>query len=153
MKRSASLCGLLALLLVFAPLASAQETRGTIEGVIKDASGAVLPGVAVEARHKSGATATAVTNAEGHYQFPALTPGSYAIVAMLSGFSPGQRDNIMLTIGQQLRVENHFLGLGVEVEQVGQRLPRGDDRRQLTARPRVVEVGEVTAQRLVVEEH
>ena len=85
--------------------ALAQETRGTIEGVIKDASGAVLPGVSVEARHKSGATATAVTNAEGHYQFPALTPGSYVIVALLSGFSPGQRDDVMLTIGQQLRVD------------------------------------------------
>ena len=55
------------------------------------------------------------------------------------------------TDGQQLRVEDHFLGLGVEVEQIGQRLPRRDDRRQLTARPSVVEVGEVAAQRLVVE--
>ncbi len=38
--------------LLLTPLASAQETRGSIEGVVKDASGAVLPGVTVEARSR-----------------------------------------------------------------------------------------------------
>ncbi len=52
MKRSACLFGMLALLLVVtvATVASAQETRGSIEGVVKDNSGAVLPGVTIEAR-------------------------------------------------------------------------------------------------------
>ena len=56
MKRSASLCGMLAvLLMLFAVPATAQETAGSIEGVVKDTSGAVLPGVAVEARNPQGA--------------------------------------------------------------------------------------------------
>ena len=66
MKRS-SLCGLLAVLLLFAPVASAQETRGSIEGVVKDSSGAVLPGVTVEARTAQGAVNSAVTDGSGKY--------------------------------------------------------------------------------------
>ena len=41
-------------LLLASPLA-AQELRGSIEGVVKDASGAVLPGVTVEAKAENGA--------------------------------------------------------------------------------------------------
>ena len=60
MRRSAS--ALLALLLLLAPaMASAQETRGSIEGVVKDNTGAVLPGVTVEARNAQGGVATAVS--------------------------------------------------------------------------------------------
>ena len=85
MKRSASLCGMLAIILMlFAVRATAQETRGAIEGVVKDASGAVLPGVTVEAKHKSGSTATTVTNAQGQYHFPALIPGPYVVIATLT---------------------------------------------------------------------
>ena len=52
MKQRASLPGILAVVLcLFAGSAAfAQETRGSIEGVVKDSSGAVLPGATVEAR-------------------------------------------------------------------------------------------------------
>ena len=61
MTRSASLCALLAVFLCLPPAAWAQETRGSIEGVVKDSSGAVLPGVTLEARTARGGTATAVS--------------------------------------------------------------------------------------------
>ncbi len=54
MKRSASLCLFLVMLLSLTSMASAQETRGSIEGVVKDSSGAVLPGVTLEARTAPG---------------------------------------------------------------------------------------------------
>ena len=63
--------------------AVAQETRGSIEGVVKDASGAVLPGVTVEARSAAGATAVATTNERGMYRFPALPVGTYTVTASL----------------------------------------------------------------------
>ena len=85
--------------------ALAQETRGAIEGVVRDPTGAVLPGVAVEARNRSGATATAVTDAQGAYRFPALPVGTYTIVATLAGFNTAERADILLTIGQQLRAD------------------------------------------------
>ena len=66
MKRTASLFGVLALVLLLAPVASAQETRGSIQGAVKDTSGAVLPGVTVEARTANGSgTLTTVTDAGG----------------------------------------------------------------------------------------
>ena len=52
------------LMLALALPAFAQEQRGSIEGVVKDASGAVLPGVTVEAKNvASGIVVTAVTDA------------------------------------------------------------------------------------------
>ena len=85
--------------------AFAQETRGTIEGVVKDASGGVLPGVTVEAKAASGATISATTDAEGRYRFPALPVGTYTVVAALQGFNSAQRADVLLTIGQQLKID------------------------------------------------
>ena len=82
---------LVAVLLLALP-AAAQEQRGSILGVVKDASGAVLPGVTVEARSPSvvGVRST-VTDDQGIYRFPALPPGTYQVTANLQGFVAAQR--------------------------------------------------------------
>ena len=69
MKKYAWLLGVLALCLSVTTGAYAQETRGSIEGVVKDASGAVLPGATVEARSPSlvGVQST-TTDANGGYR-------------------------------------------------------------------------------------
>jgi len=95
MKRTASLFGVLALVLLLAPVASAQETRGSIQGAVKDTSGAVLPGVTVEARTANGSgTLTTVTDAGGVYRFPSLAPGVYEVTASLTGFGPRKVEDI-----------------------------------------------------------
>ena len=107
MKRSACLIGMLALVLVsLATGAAAQETRGSIEGIVKDTSGAVLPGVTVEARSPAlvGA-ATAVSDSAGVYRFPALPPGEYEVTAVLSGFQTHKVEKIQLQLGQILKVD------------------------------------------------
>src|SRR6185436_12759974 len=72
--------GMLAAMLLVAVPASAQELRGSIQGVVKDSSGGVLPGVTVEAKSPAlVGTQTAVTDSDGVYRFPALAPGKYAI--------------------------------------------------------------------------
>ena len=62
MMRKAS--AILACLLLFVAVGRAQETRGSIEGVVKDSSGAVLPGVTVEARNAQGGVVSSVSDAQ-----------------------------------------------------------------------------------------
>ena len=104
---------MIALLLFTAFGAVAQEQTGSIEGTVRDASGAVLPGVTVEANNTSrGGTFSEVTNAEGVYRMPSLPPGRYTVTATLSGFNPSTVGNVNLLLGQILKVD-HTLRVGV----------------------------------------
>jgi len=118
MKRSAGLFGLLALLLALSAPAWAQEQRGSLEGTIRDAQGAVLPGVTVEARSAAliGVRAVA-TDTTGLYRFPALPPGDYLITAKLPGFQEAKSQVISLSVGQQLKADLTMALAGVS-EQV-----------------------------------
>jgi Ca-activated chloride channel homolog len=64
---------------------AAQADRGILLGTIKDAAGAVLPGVAVEASGPS--TARAVTDSRGEFRIVNLLPGAYTVSARLQGFA------------------------------------------------------------------
>src|SRR5687767_9153227 len=86
-----------------APHLAAQETTGTIEGVVKDSGGAILPGVSVEATGPSGAV-NAVTNERGEYRFPRLPSGRYTVKATLASFRDAQA-TVDLTVGSTQRAE------------------------------------------------
>ncbi len=104
----------LALLLTAAP-AIAQEQRGSIEGIVKDSSGAVLPGVTVEARNTtSGGAQTAVSDENGIYRFAALAPGLYDVRASLDSFNPAENKGVRLELGQLLRVNLSLAVKGVQ---------------------------------------
>ena len=105
--RKASLVGmLLAVALMWAGPAAAQEQRGAIEGTVKDASGGVLPGVTVEAKNiATNGIQTTVTDANGVYRFPSLAPGKYGVSATLSGFNTAKVDNVEILLGQLLKVD------------------------------------------------
>ena len=107
MKRYACLLGVLALALSFvATGAYAQETRGSLEGVVKDASGAVLPGATVEARSPRLVGVQSTNSDEnGIYRFPALPPGVYEVSATLQGFTTKKVSDIELNLGQTLKVD------------------------------------------------
>jgi hypothetical protein len=106
MKRSVRLLGLFAWLLCLATGVAAQETRGSIEGIIKDPSGAVLPGVTVQAKGIDVAGGqTAVTDASGIYRFPALQPGTYEVIGTLQGFQTARAEQVSLSLGQVLKVD------------------------------------------------
>src|SRR5437899_989507 len=92
---SALLCALL-----FAWPAAAQEQRGSIEGVVKDTTGAVLPGVTVEARSAAGAVLSTVTDATGTYRFPSVLPGTYEVNANLASFKPVKVADVIVAVGQ-----------------------------------------------------
>ena len=96
------LCGLL----VVAATAMAQERTGSIAGTIKDSSGAILPGATIQATSPSlVGTQTAVTDAQGNYRFPALTPGVYEITATLQGFTAAKATEVRLALGQLLKID------------------------------------------------
>jgi len=97
--------------LLFAWPVAAQEQRGSIEGVIKDSSGAVLPGVTVEAKTNTGVVLTATTDSEGVYRFPSVNPGTYEITATLSGFAPKKQGDVTVALGQVKKVD---LSLGLQ---------------------------------------
>jgi hypothetical protein len=107
--RKSTLGVLLSLLLVAWP-ALAQDQRGSITGVVKDNTGAVLPGATVEAKSNAGALATTSTDANGVYRFPSLAPGTYQVTATLQGFTAAKLDNIPVSLGQTKTVD---LALGV----------------------------------------
>ena len=100
-----SWCVFLLALLAALP-AEAQETRGSIEGVVKDSSGAGLPGATVEARSPSlVGVASAVSDETGRYRFPSLSPGMYQVTAIMQGFQSVKVENVRLELGQILQVE------------------------------------------------
>src|SRR6185295_7682907 len=70
-----------------------------ITGVIKDASGAVLPGVTVEAASPVliEKVRSVVSDETGQYRIVALPPGTYAVTFTLTGFSTVKREGIELT--------------------------------------------------------
>ena len=105
MRRIAGLSGLLSLFLCLAAVAGAQEQSSSIQGVVRDLQGAVLPGATVEARNPLGGVNTVVTNAEGVFRFPALPPGTYELTATLQGFRPAKLPNTVLELGKNLTLE------------------------------------------------
>src|SRR5262249_14383043 len=95
----------------------AQTNTGEISGVAKDASGGVLPGVTVTAKHSvSGTVVERVTDAEGRFFLPALRIGQWDVTAELSGFAP-QTKSVGLEIGRSLTLE-FVLGLQSLSEQI-----------------------------------
>ena len=78
---------------------AAASAQGSIAGVVKDASGAVLPGVTVEAASPVliEKVRTAVTDGAGQYRILNLRPGSYSVTFTLPGFATVRREDIELT--------------------------------------------------------
>jgi len=73
--------------------------QASITGVVRDSSGAVLPGVVVEASSSAliEQTRSVVSDATGQYRIVDLRPGVYTVTFTLSGFSTFKRDGIELT--------------------------------------------------------
>ena len=84
-------------LLVLVPAAA--FAQASITGVVKDASGAILPGVTVEASSPAliEKTRSAITDGSGQYRIVDLRAGVYSVTFTLTGFSSVKRDGIELT--------------------------------------------------------
>src|SRR5712691_842428 len=74
--------------------------QAAITGVVKDASGGVLPGVTVEVASPVliEKVRSAVAAPTGHYRIVDLRPGTYSVTFSLTGFSAVKRDGIELSV-------------------------------------------------------
>src|SRR5437870_786482 len=73
--------------------------QGSLTGVVRDSSGAVLPGVTVEASSPAliEKTRSVVSDGAGQYRIETLPPGSYDVTYSLAGFNTVKREGIQLT--------------------------------------------------------
>jgi len=80
-------------------LPAAAHAQASIAGTVKDTSGAVLPGVTVEAASPAltEKTRTVITDSTGTYRVVDLRPGTYTVSFSLAGFATVKREDIQLT--------------------------------------------------------
>src|SRR3989475_3295007 len=99
-------------------LVFAQTSTATIVGVVRDTTGALVPGVSVTAKQTdTGLTRTAVSDEYGAYNIQLLPVGPYELTAELPGFKQQVRRGINLVVGQEA-VVNLTLEVGGVAEQV-----------------------------------
>lgn len=99
-QRNIFVTALLVILFLSTQYAVAQVTTARLEGVVKDPTDAVIPGVVVVATNTGTNLSTeAVTNDTGLYVFPRLLPGTYTVSAELKGFKKSINQGVILQVG------------------------------------------------------
>ena len=104
------------LVLVVLLLPATVFAQATLTGTVHDASGAVLPGVTVEASSPAliEKTRTAVTDGSGQYRIIDLQPGTYTLTFGLTGFNTVKRENIILSGTQVVTIPADMKVGGIE---------------------------------------
>jgi carboxypeptidase family protein len=107
-----------AFVLTTGSIAFAQDSA-SITGVVKDSSGAVLPGVTVEAASPAliEKVRVVVTGGTGQYRFEALRPGVYTVTFGLPGFTTVKQTGVEL-VGSFVATVNAELKVGAVAETV-----------------------------------
>jgi hypothetical protein len=99
-------------------ISDAQITRGAISGVVRDTSGAVIPGASVTVINMdTNVSRATVSNTQGFYSVAALEPGRYMVRAELAGFSTTETPNVTVRSATEVTVdvELRVAGVGEEV--------------------------------------
>src|ERR1051326_6316310 len=105
-------------LFLLVPPVRAQVSRGTITGIVTDASGAVVPDVAITVTNTGTGVANNVTsNSSGVYTVPLLEPATYRLTAEAKDFKKYQRTNVLVQVGETTRLD-FTLSLGSTTQSV-----------------------------------
>ncbi|PYR81718.1 MAG: hypothetical protein DMF87_04350 [Acidobacteria bacterium] len=128
MKTLVRLLAALLMTLAAAPT-SAQQTTGTITGLVLDPQGMAVPGTTVTATNAAtGFSRTDVSDSEGLYHLNAMPVGTYDVVAELPGFIRLERKNIAVDVSETTAAQRPAVrqsrGDGARR---GSRLPLGSD--------------------------
>jgi hypothetical protein len=100
-------------------VSTAAHAQATLSGLVRDTSGAVLPGVNVEASSPVliEKTRSTVTDSEGRYTIPDLRPGAYTLTFTLSGFKTVVRQGLELS-GTNITTVNADMAVGTVEETI-----------------------------------
>src|SRR5579864_7254662 len=104
-----ALCAILILSFVILALgagrATAQENTASLNGVVKDPSGAVIPGAAIKLTNlDTGITQVNASNSSGLYTFVNVVPGQYSLEAHAQGFETALERDFTLAVNQTATV-------------------------------------------------
>lgn len=100
------LCVVVSVMILLGGFAFAQEQTGELTGIVKEAGGEPLPGVAVEATSPALIReATAVTDRAGRYRLPQLPPGKYTLTFTLAGFTKIIREEVLVSLGKTFSLD------------------------------------------------
>ena len=97
---------LLALMVVAAAAAFGQQSDASLSGSVSDATGAVIPGVAVTFTNaRTGVHNSTISNESGIFISPPLQPGEYQVSAELDGFKKFVRAGVILNTGDKVSIK------------------------------------------------
>lgn len=106
----------LAIFLLAASFAWAQTATGSISGVVRDETGAVIPGANVTVTNvDTGISRSILSDSAGRYRVTSLIPSMYEVQAQVAGFETGVRRGIQLTVANDLEIN-----MALRVGQVAQ---------------------------------
>jgi hypothetical protein len=109
--------GVALVVLLSVVVALAQQTRGTLRGVITDELGATIVGATVTVTDANGVEKTATTTGEGAYVINGLAPGKYSLRVSATGFATSDETEVELTAGQR-RTQDLTLKVTIEEQKV-----------------------------------
>ncbi len=105
-KKWIQLWGVCTAVLLVSLSAFSQANSGRILGSISDQTGGAIAGATVSVRDvERGTTRTLTTDEAGAYNAPNLVPGSYTVKVEFQGFRTVERQNIVLEVGKEVRVD------------------------------------------------
>src|SRR5215471_1389793 len=109
-----------AALFAFSASLIAQNTSGSITGVVQDSTGAVIPGATVTLinQDQGQSARTTVTNEAGIYLFSALPAATYTVTAELAGFKTYTTKDNKLFVNDKMGVPPIVLEVGAQGESV-----------------------------------
>jgi len=139
MGRSIRLACLAFVVLAVAPAAHAQ---GTLAGIVRDATGGVLPGVTVEAASPAliEKVRTTITDGSGQYRIIDLRGGTFTVTFTLAGFATVRREGVQLT-GEAIVTLNADLRVGALAETI-----------TVTGETPIVDVQSTTRQQVITKD-
>lgn len=93
--------GIALVVVLAAVFVSAQQSRGSMRGTIKDELGAAIVGATVTIIDPSGTAKTTETNGEGVYTVAGLPAGKYIVIVSAQGFAPSDEAEVDLAAGER----------------------------------------------------
>jgi hypothetical protein len=96
-------------MVLIAPCVHAQISQATLQGVVKDNTGAVVPSASVTLKNKgTGESRAVLSSASGDYVIPNLNPAEYSLTATMTGFKTVVISSLTLHTGEQSTVDVTF---------------------------------------------